>query len=181
MLEQARLGKGVELPEMSRIVVGVDPSGFDGETGDSQGIVVAGKGKDGLYYVLDDRSVRMRPEGWGRQVVRAFRDWKADRIAVEKNYGGDMCRAVIQGVMQGAPVHAVTASRGKHIRAEPIAALYEQRRVRHARPFTALEEQMTLMTSQGWQGTGSPDRLDALVWSLTELSQGKTVTVVGWF
>jgi predicted phage terminase large subunit-like protein len=179
MLEQARF-KG-DLPEMQRIVVGVDPSGFDGETGDSQGIVVAGKGKDGLYYVLDDRSVRMRPEGWGKQVIRAYRDYKADRIAVEKNFGGDMCRAVIQSAMRGAPVYAISASRGKHIRAEPIAALYEQNKVRHVRPFPALEEQLCAMTSQGWQGLGSPDRLDALVWAMTELSQGKRVQIIGFF
>jgi predicted phage terminase large subunit-like protein len=179
MLEQARF-KG-DLPEMQRIVVGVDPSGFDGETGDSQGIVVCGKGKDGNYYVLDDRSVRMRPEGWGAQVVRAYRDYKADKIAVEKNFGGDMCRAVIQSVMTTAPVHAVSASRGKHVRAEPIAALYEQRKVKHVRPFPQLEEQMCLMTTQDYEGIGSPDRLDALVWAMTELTTGKQVQVIGWF
>jgi phage terminase large subunit-like protein len=92
-----------------------------------------------------------------------------------------MCRAVIQGVMSTAPVRAVSASRGKHVRAEPVAALYEQRKVRHVRPFPALEEQMSMMTSQGFEGAGSPDRLDALVWSMTELSQGKQVKVVGWF
>jgi phage terminase large subunit-like protein len=107
MLEQARF-KG-DLPEMQRIVVGVDLSGFDGETGDSQGIVACGKGKDA-------RSVRMHPEGWGAQVVRAYRNYKADKIAVEKNFGGDMCRAVIQSVMATAPVQAVSASRGKHAR-----------------------------------------------------------------
>jgi predicted phage terminase large subunit-like protein len=179
MIERCRY-KG-ELPEFSRVVVGVDPSGFDGETDDSQGIVIAGKGKDGFFYVLDDRSVRMKPEGWGRAVVAAYRDHKADRIAVERNFGGDMCRAVIQSVMPGAPVEAVSASRGKHLRAEPIAALYEQGKVRHVRPFPALEDQMCLITTQGWEGTGSPDRLDAMVWALTELSQVKTISVIGIF
>jgi phage terminase large subunit-like protein len=130
--------------------------------------------------VLDDRSVKMRPEGWARQVVRAFHHFKADRIVAEANYGGAMVRATIQNVMPGAPVHMVSASRGKHVRAEPIAALYEQRKVEHVRPFSALEEQMCLMTSQGWEGAGSPDRLDALVWAMTELSVGKNFQIIGW-
>lgn len=178
MIERARYDG--DLPEMQRIVVGVDPSGFDGETGDSQGIVVAGQGKDGFFYVLDDASVRMKPEGWGRKVVDVYRTHKANRIVAEKNFGGDMCRAVIHGAMANAPVTMVSASRGKHVRAEPIAALYEQGKVRHARPFPALEGQMTLMTTQAWEGVGSPDRLDALVWALSDLSQGKTLVIGGW-
>jgi phage terminase large subunit-like protein len=179
MIEQARFNG--QLPEMSRIVVGVDPSGFDGESGDSQGIVVAGLGKDGHYYVMDDCSVRMRPEGWGRKVIDVYRTYQANHICVEKNYGGDMCRAVIHSVMPAAPIRVVTATRGKHVRAEPIASLYEQKKVRHARPFTALEDQMCLMTTQSYEGAGSPDRLDAMVWAMTELSQGKQVKILGAF
>lgn len=179
MIEKARFDGAI--PEMERIVVGVDPSGYDGETGDSQGIVTSGRGKDGFFYVLDDCSVRMKPEGWGRKVVDAYRTHKADRIAVERNYGGDMCRAVIQAILPSAPITMVTASRGKHVRAEPIAALYEQGKVRHVRPFPALEDQMCLMDSQGFQGVGSPDRLDALVWSLTELTEGKQIKILGMY
>jgi phage terminase large subunit-like protein len=107
MIEQARM-QG-PLPEMERIVVGVDPSGHDGETSDSQGIVIAGKavtarGEPEAYYILDDWTTQLRPEGWGRRVVEAYRNFKVDRIVVEKNYGGDMVRAVIQNVMPDAPV-----------------------------------------------------------------------------
>jgi phage terminase large subunit-like protein len=184
MIEQTRM-QG-QLPEMERIVVGVDPSGYDGESGDSQGIVVAGKavtarGEPEAYYVLDDWTVQMRPEGWGRRVVEAYRNFKADRIVVEKNYGGDMVRSVIQNVMRDAPVAMVSATRGKHVRAEPIASLYEQGKVRHARPFPQLEDQLCAITSQGWQGTGSPDRADAMIWAMTNLSEGNGFQILGVF
>lgn len=168
-----------ELPEYERVVVGVDPSGFEDETGDSQGIVVAAKGRDGIYYVLDDATVRLKPDGWGRQVIDCYRRHKADRIVAEKNYGGAMVRHVIETAMPGAPVKMVEASRSKHARAEPIAALYEQKKVRHVRPFTALEDQMCMMTTQKYEGTGSPDRVDALVWALADLSQGAQFQVFG--
>ena len=170
-----------QLPEFSRVVVGVDPSGFEAETGDSQGIVVAGFGKDGIYYVIEDCTVRLKPDGWGKKVIEAYTRHKADRIVAEKNFGGGMVRHVIETAMPGAPIKLVEASRGKHIRAEPIAALYEQGKVRHVRAFTALEDQMCMMTSQGYEGAQSPDRLDAMVWALSELSQAKQVQFVGVF
>jgi phage terminase large subunit-like protein len=184
MIEQARM-QG-DLPDMERIVVGVDPSGFDGESGDGQGIIIAGKAvtkRDDpeAYYVIDDWTTQARPEGWGRRVVEAYRHFKADRIVVERNYGGDMVRSVIQNVMPDAPITMVTATRGKHVRAEPIAALYEQGKVKHARPFPMLEDQLCAITSQGWQGTGSPDRADALVWALTDLVDGGGVQFIGVF
>jgi predicted phage terminase large subunit-like protein len=183
MIENARLVQGAQLRDMDRVVVGVDPSGFDGETGDEQGIVVCGKekGKDGLYVVLDDYSVKMRPEGWGRRVIEAYRTHKADRIVAEANYGGAMVRSVIQSVMPDVPVTMVTATRGKVLRSEPVASLYEQGRVKHAKPFPELEDQLCMLTTQGWQGTGSPDRADALVWALTELSTGNRFQIVGIF
>jgi phage terminase large subunit-like protein len=168
-----------DVPEYSRIVVGVDPSGFEDETGDSQGIIAAAKGKDGFYYVLDDATVRMKPDGWGQKVIDTYKKFKADRIVAEQNFGGGMVRHVIETAMPNAPVSLVNASRGKHIRAEPIAALYEQRKVRHIRAFTALEDQMCMMTSQGYEGAQSPDRLDALVWALSELSQVPTIQFYG--
>jgi predicted phage terminase large subunit-like protein len=181
MIENARLVQGAPLRDMERVVVGVDPSGFDGETGDEQRIIVAGKekGKDGMYVVLDDCSVKMRPEGWGRRVIEAYRNHKADRIVAEANYGGAMVRSVIQSVMPDVPVSMVTATRGKSLRAEPIASLYEQGKVKHVRPFPELEDQLCMLTTQGWEGTGSPDRADALVWALTELSTGNRFQIIG--
>lgn len=165
MIEKARIEAA---PDMDRIVVGVDPSGSDGETGDAQGIVVAGKaGRQG--FVLADESVRLSPDGWGRRVVDAYYRHKADRIVAERNYGGEMVAHVIRSIDPNVPVKLVTATRGKAVRAEPVAALYEQGRVKHAAAMPELEDQMIMMTSSGYTGEGSPDRLDGLVWALTEL------------
>ena len=165
----------MRLADMQRIVVAVDPSGVSGaeDGGDEVGIIVAGKGVDGCAYILADRSCRLSPEGWGRRAVEAYKEFKADRIVAEKNFGGAMVEAVIRAADPQAPVTLVTASRGKAVRAEPIAALYEQGRVYHARNFSELEDQMVAMTPNGYLGEGSPDRLDALVWALTELMLGE--------
>ncbi len=157
------------IEEMKRIVIGVDPSGSDGETGDKQGIVGAGFGQDGKGHVLADLTMRGSPDEWAKAAVKLFDDLKADQIVAERNYGGEMVRRVIQTVRPHIPVKLVTATRGKVVRAEPVAALYEQRRVTHAGPFRDLDEQMTLMTGDGYVGEGSPDNVDALVWALTEL------------
>lgn len=169
------------LPEMARIVVGVDPSGTKGKSddGDSVGIVVAGIGPDGHGYVLADRSVKEGPAGWGRAAVAAYKEFKADRIVAESNYGGAMVEYTIKTIDGNVPVTMVTASRGKVLRAEPIAALYEQGRVSHviradeqdkdSYGLAELEDQMCLMAPHGYSGEGSPDRLDAAVWALTEL------------
>jgi phage terminase large subunit-like protein len=179
MLDQATY-KGI-IPAFSRTVVAVDPSGFEDETGDSQGIIVAAVGVDGYYYVIEDGTVRLKPDGWGRRVIDLYHKHKADRIVAEANYGGAMVRHTIQTSMPSAPITMVDATRGKHIRAEPIAALYEQKKVRHIVAFAALEDQMCMMTTQGYEGAGSPDRLDALVWALTDLSQSATVQFHGIF
>lgn len=167
------------VPEWTRVVIGVDPSGSDDETGNMQGIVVAARGEDGRCYVLADKSTSASPDAWGRAVVKLFEAYQADRVVAEANYGGEMVKHVIKTAAKAhgvdadtVPVTMVTASRGKHIRAEPIAALYEQGRVRHCGTFAELEEQMTLITGEGWQGDGSPDRLDALVWAVTALMLG---------
>jgi phage terminase large subunit-like protein len=170
MIDQAYLPRTFQLPKMKRVGVGVDPSGFDGEKGDSQGIIPAGLGEDGIFYVFEDCTCRLKPEGWGRRVVDVYKRHMADFTAVEKNFGGGMCRANIHHADRSVCVKDVTASRGKHIRAEPIAALYEQGRVKHVVPMPELEDQMCNITTQGYEGEGSPDRLDALVWVLTELS-----------
>lgn len=172
MIDAAR--KDVTLPEMVRVVVAIDPSGTRGadDSGDSVGIVVAGKGSDGLAYVLADRTVKESPDKWARVAVNAYHEFKADRIVAERNYGGAMVEHVIRTVDPAVSYREVTASRGKVIRAEPIAALYEQGRVKHPAKTDALEDQMCALTSDGYLGEGSPDRVDALVWALTELMLG---------
>jgi phage terminase large subunit-like protein len=160
-----------KLPDMKRVVVAVDPSGTRGEedSGDSVGIVVAGLGVDGFGYVLADKTCKLSPDGWGRVAVNAYHAHKADRIVAERNYGGAMVQHVIKTIDPNASYKEVTASRGKIARAEPISALYEQSKVRHAAAFTELEDQLAAMTSEGYVGDGSPDRADALVWALSEL------------
>lgn len=156
-------------PSLNRIVVAIDPSGSDGVGGDIQGIVVVGMGDDGHAYVIEDASVRLSPQGWARVTVDAYHKHGADSIVAETNYGGAMVEAVIRSIDPAIRFKAVTASRGKHVRAEPVAALYEQGKVHHVGRFPALEEQMGMFTTSGYQGAASPDRVDALVWALTEL------------
>lgn len=175
MIEPHRV-KGA--PDLQRIVVAVDPSGTAGkgkDTGDEIGIVVAGKSRDGKYFVLEDGSCQLSPEGWARRVADLYEKWGADRVIAEKNFGGDMVAAVMRNVAKELPIKLVTASRGKAVRAEPIAALYEQEKVSHVGHFKELEDQLCAMTPAGYVGEGSPDRADALVWALTELqSSGRT-------
>jgi predicted phage terminase large subunit-like protein len=159
-----------QTPQMQRIVVGVDPSGG----GDEIGIVVAGKGIDGRFYILEDASCSLGPAGWGRMVIERYHHHKADKIVAERNFGGDMVESIIKTSDRFANVEMVTASKGKAVRAEPIAALYEQGRVTHAAQMPRLEDQMMQMTAQGFMGDGSPDRLDAMVWALTDLAFSTT-------
>jgi predicted phage terminase large subunit-like protein len=166
-----------EAPALVRVVVAIDPSGTRGEadSGDSVGIVVAGKGDDGRCYVLADRTCKLSPDGWGRQAVNAYHEFKADRIVAERNFGGAMVEHVIRTIDPKVSYREVTASRGKIARAEPVAALYEQGKVSHVgrgdatKQFAQLEDQMCAMAADGYVGEGSPDRADALVWALTEL------------
>lgn len=159
-----------QVPELVRVVVAVDPSGTKGDGGgDDIGIVVAGKGVDGRAYVLADRTCQLSPEGWGRRAVEAFHEFEADRVLGERNFGGDMVRFVVQTADKRAPYKEVNASRGKVVRAEPVAALYEKGLVSHVGALDDLEDQMCNFTAAGYVGEGSPDRADALVWALTEL------------
>jgi phage terminase large subunit-like protein len=158
-------------PELQRVVVAVDPSGTSGDgQGDSIGIVVAGKTHSGRFVVLEDASTDLGPAGWARRAVDRYHHYSADRIVAERNFGGAMVESVIKTADRSAPVKLVTASRGKSVRAEPIAALYEQGKVDHIRGLDLLEDQMMQMTHSGFVGQGSPDRVDALVWALTELA-----------
>lgn len=173
MIEEHRV-KGA--PDMKRIVVAVDPSGTSGKDGgDEIGIVVAGRSFDDRYFVLQDGTCKLSPEGWARRTAELFADWKADRVVAEKNFGGAMVEAVMRTAAKDLPVKMVTASRGKIARAEPVAALYEQGKVSHVGHFKELEDQLCAMTPAGYVGEGSPDRADALVWALTELQgSGRT-------
>lgn len=164
-----------EAPELARVVVAVDPSGTKGDGGgDDIGICVAGLGVDGQIYVLEDATCQLSPEGWGRRAIERFNKWQADRIVGEDNYGGDMVRAIVQTTDKTVPYRSVKATRGKVVRAEPIAGLYEQGRVHHVGEFPDLEDQLCNFTATGYVGEGSPDRADALVWALTELALGKS-------
>lgn len=155
-----------QAPELVRVVVAVDPAVTSSEGADETGIVVAGKGIDGRGYVLADRSARVSPDSWARRAVQAYNDFQADKIIGEVNNGGEMVGLTIRTVSPLVPYKAVHASRGKQIRAQPVAALYEQGKVDHIESFPELEEQMVTWTPESGK---SPDRLDALVWAFTEL------------
>lgn len=177
-------GRRTSPPELRRVVVGVDPSGGDGSGNDSQGIVVAGKGIDGHAYVLEDATCSMSPAGWARRAVEAYDRWGADCLVAEVNYGGAMVESTVRSVGPHVKYKQVTASRGKHVRAEPVAALYESHeqrecRVHHVGAFPDLEDQLCSFTTSGFEGAGSPDRADALVWALTELMLGEEKTQFG--
>jgi len=159
-----------DLPDMARVVVAIDPSGTDGaDEGDDVGIVVAGRGVDGRGYVIADVTCKLSPDAWARRAITAYHQHQADRIVAERNFGGAMVAAVVRGADRSVPFKEVTASRGKAVRAEPISALYEQGRISHMPGLEALEDEMVLMTPGGYMGEGSPNRVDALVWALTEV------------
>lgn len=161
--------------DMERVIVSVDPATSNEEGSDETGIVVVGLARDNdgyaKGYVLEDGSLKGSPEEWARRVVHLYRKWEADKIVAEKNQGGDMVASVIKAVDRSLSPKLVHASRGKYIRAEPISSLYEQNRVHHVGRFDKLEDQMCTFSVDNLRGSGmgSPDRVDALVWGLTEL------------
>lgn len=155
-------------PALTRVVVAIDPAVTSGEDSDETGIIVAGVAEDGTGYVLDDLSGKYSPDAWARRAVEAYRRHRADRIVAEANNGGDLVETVIRTLGQDVSYRSVRASRGKYTRAEPVAALYEQGRVRHAVGLDRLEDQMATWVP----GQSSPDRLDALVWAVTDLMLG---------
>jgi len=160
-------------PALTRIVVAVDPPASSGARADACGIVAAGIDAGGIGYVIADASVSgLPPQGWARTAVGLYRALGADALVAEVNQGGDMVAAVVGLVDGGVPVTPVRATRGKHARAEPVSALYAQRRVRHAGVFRALEDEMCDFGPAGLSNGRSPDRLDALVWALTHLMLG---------
>lgn len=165
--------RSVKPPELSRVVIAIDPAVSVSAHADETGIVAVGVGQhDRIAYVLEDASGKFQPAEWARRAIALFDKWGADAIVAERNQGGDMIRATLAAVRNGLPVIEVTATRGKHVRAEPIAALYAEGRVSHAGTFPELEAQMVQITPDGYVGVGSPDRADALVWAVTELQKG---------
>jgi hypothetical protein len=183
LIEKCRHPLDKALPDFETVVIAVDPSGASGEEderSDEIGIAAAAKGLDGHYYVLEDASLRAGPAQWAKRAILAYSEHMADRIVAEKNYGGAMVKFTIETADKTVNVKEITASRGKVVRAEPISALYEKGLVHHLQvskdgrklDFGDLEDQMVNFTSAGYMGDRSPDRADALVWALSELSQG---------
>ena len=165
MIEKTRVK---EIPDMQRVVVAIDPAVSNNEDSDETGIIVVGKGFDNRYYILEDLSDRMSADTWANVAINAYYKHKCDRIIAEVNNGGDLVERLIRTVDREVPYKKVHASRGKLVRAEPISALYEQEKVSHVGSFPKLEDQMCSYTLDS---KSSPDRLDALVWGLTELSK----------
>ncbi len=160
--------------DLARVVVGVDPAVTSGEDADSTGIVVCGKDSEDRYYVLADRTCRRTPKGWAEAAVAAYRDFKADRILVERNQGGDLVEGVIRQVDRNVPVRSVVATRGKRIRAEPIASVFEQHRAFFCGDFPDLIDELCTWTPDSPE---SPDRLDAMCWALTGLMESSGVRI----
>ena len=170
-LERCRVA---EAPRLARIVVAVDPPVTSGAKADACGIVVAGIDAAGRGYVLADRTLSgYAPTVWAQAAVEAYHGFAADRIVAEVNQGGELVENVIRQIDSGVPVKRVRATRGKWVRAEPVAALYERGLVSHVGRFAALEDQMCDFGPAGLTGGRSPDRMDALVWALTELMLGQ--------
>lgn len=162
-------------PILKRIVIGVDPPGSSEDGADECGIIVAGMDFDGEGYVLADLSAGgMTPEEWASKVNMAYDTFQADLIVAEKNQGGEMVSSVLRHANPNLPIKLVTATKGKAVRAEPVAMVYEQGRVHHLGSFPELEDQMCIMTlDYDRDKQGSPDRLDACVWAFTELMPGR--------
>lgn len=172
----------IVLPHFVRVVVAVDPAKEVGEAGAETGIVVTARDQNGKAYVLEDLSFNASPEEWGRAAVQAFDEWAGDALVYEANQGGEMVAAVLRQAAKSlkedglrsedfVPLKPVHATRGKYVRAEPVSQLYEQGKVHHVGFFPELEDQLCEYTPEGNMGY-SPDRMDALVWSLTELMIG---------
>ena len=169
MLDDYRV---TEPPALKRVVVGVDPAVTNTEDSDATGIIVAGVGDDGDFYVFADRTLKASPDGWAREAVIAFHAYSADAVIVESNQGGDLNEAVLRTIEPDLPVRMVNARRGKQIRAEPIAALSEQGKFHIVGSLESLEDELTSWTPDAKK---SPDRLDAMVHAVTSLMQQRVL------
>jgi phage terminase large subunit-like protein len=181
MLERARRDCA---PDLQRVFVGIDPAVSTKEGSDETGIIVAGKDDRGHGWVLEDLSGRYAPADWARIAVEAYRRHAADRIVAEVNQGGDLVENTIRMIDENVPFTAVHASRGKFIRAEPVAALFEQNKVHLVGSFPHLEDQLTTFVPDLDRGrAGSPDRADAMIWPLTDLmvERERYAALLGWY
>jgi phage terminase large subunit-like protein len=169
VIERARVAAA---PQLQRVVVALDPPASARQTSDACGLIAAGRAEDGkLYVIADDTTRGLRPAEWAARALALYRRVEADALVAEANQGGEMVRAVLAEADPDVPVHLVHARRGKWLRAEPIAQLYEQGRVAHAGAFPELEDEMADFAHDGLSDGRSPDRLDALVWALTILTE----------
>jgi len=168
IIEEARI-RPENAPPYYRVVVAIDPAVTSGESSDETGIIVAGATPDGHYYIIEDATMKGSPEAWMRKAVEMYRKHKCDRVIAETNNGGDMIEALLRQVDANVPYRKVTASRGKKVRAEPISALSEQKRLHMVGAFPELEDQLV-----SWEPDSdkSPDRMDAMVWAVTDLMGG---------
>jgi phage terminase large subunit-like protein len=167
MLEESRVD---EAPNLQRIVVAIDPPA-GGKRGGICGIICCGRAENGTVYVLEDASIEAaRPDQWAAKALSLYHAREADALVAEINQGGDMVANVIRSIDANVPMTPVRATRGKHVRAEPVAALYAQGKVKHVGAFAELEDQMCLFGPDGLSSGKSPDRLDALVWAVTSLA-----------
>jgi len=170
LLESCRV---IEAPPLQRTVVAVDPPASSSKPADACGLVAAGPREGGTLYVLADETVKAAtPSTWAAKAIALWRRLEADALVAEVNQGGEMVRAVMHEIDSTVPVNAVRATRGKWLRAEPVATLYAQNRVKHAGTFPALEDEMCDFASSGLSSGHSPDRVDALVWAITALTAG---------
>jgi phage terminase large subunit-like protein len=160
---------------MLRIVVAVDPSGAsddENQNNDDIGIGVAGLGVDGIGYILEDLTIKAGPAKWGQIAASAYERHQADRVVGEQNFGGAMVEFVVRTANPNISYKAVTASRGKVIRAEPISALHETGKIKMVGRFDELEDELLSFTTTGYTGDRSPNRADWMIWAITELFPG---------
>lgn len=168
MIDDTRLNpKKDTLPQMKRTVIAVDPAVTANKRSSETGIVAMGRDFSNRLYVLQDYSAKLTPDGWAKAVLRAYQDWEADCVVAEKNQGGELVRVNLKSSAENLPIKLVDATKGKIVRAEPVARLYEQKKAFHWGVFPVLEDQMCMYT--GEEGEESPDHMDALVWGATEL------------
>ncbi len=165
-------GRLREWPDLKRIVVAIDPPATSGKSADACGIIAAGISEAGDLFLLRDRTTQgLRPAAWAQQAIGLYHELEADCLLAEVNQGGEMVREVIEAVDASVPVRSVHATRSKRRRAEPVALLYEQGRVHHCGTFPELEDELADFGANGLSNGKSPDRMDALVWAITELNR----------
>lgn len=170
LIEASRIKVGEEHFRFRKIVVGVDPAVSATDSSDFTGLSVVGLGGNGIAYVLHSEGVKLSPDGWAKRAIELYHGYEANQIVAEKNQGGDMVSSTLRTQDNRVPVKLVSATKGKRLRAEPVAALFEQGKAKLVGAFETLEEQMS--TFLGEPGERSPDELDAMVWCMTELMLG---------